>query len=101
MFNDPDGANKRFPVPVLQCLQIKQMTAKTGDAPSDRWRLVISDGDNYCQAMLATQANHVISDDKLQRGMMCRIRGYQANIVKDKKSVVCLGLVLVTLANSR
>jgi replication factor A1 len=35
--------------------------------------------------MLATQANHVIHDGLLQRGNICRIKGYQANNVKGKK----------------
>ena len=32
---------------------------------SDRFRLVISDGINNCQAMLATQQNQLVFDDKV------------------------------------
>jgi hypothetical protein len=33
---------------------------------SDRFRVVISDGINNCQAMLATQQNQLVFDDKVQ-----------------------------------
>lgn len=72
-----------FPVPVAQCLQIKQMqpSAQGGD----RYRLVISDGEHYVQTMLATQANHVVADGKLVRGCMIRVKQYTPNNLKGKK----------------
>lgn len=83
IFNDSDKAEKDHPVPVLQCLQVKQM------APSahmgDRYRLVISDGQNYVQSMLATVANHVIHDGKLTRGSFVRVKQYQPNNLKGRK----------------
>ena len=83
IFNEPEKASKMFPVPVMQCLQVKQMAPAGGGA--DRWRLVMSDGDRYVQAMLATQANHVIHDNKLDRGCICRIKQYNPNNIKNKK----------------
>lgn len=83
IFNDPDKAAKLFPVPVMQCLQVKPMGASaTG---GERFRLVMSDGDHYVQAMLATQANHVIHDEKLVRGSFARVKQYTPNNLKGKK----------------
>lgn len=86
IFNDPEKAEKLFPVPVLQCLQVKQMapSAQAGE----RWRLVISDGQHYVQTMLATKANHVVRDGKLERGCFIRVKQYQPNSVKGKKYVM-------------
>lgn len=83
IFNDPDKAPKLFPVPVMQCLQVKPMGASaTG---GERFRLVMSDGEHYVQAMLATQANHVIHDGKLVRGSFARVKQYTPNNLKGKK----------------
>jgi replication factor A1 len=67
----------------MQCLQIKQM-GPSGQG-GDRWRLVMSDGNNYVQTMLATAANHIIHDGKLERGCIARVKKYQPNILKGKQ----------------
>jgi replication factor A1 len=73
-------------VPVLQCLQVKALTGQPGSA--DRYRIVLSDINNYVQAMLATQVNHLIHDEKLVRNCIVRITQYQPNSVKGKKYVM-------------
>lgn len=83
IFNDPDKAAKQFPVPVMQCLQVKQMAPSAQGG--DRYRLVMSDGQHYVQTMLATQANHVVHEDKLVRGCIARIKQYTPNNLKGKK----------------
>lgn len=40
--------------PVLQCVQLKPMDKKDDTQP-DRWRLVLSDSENFIQTMLATR----------------------------------------------
>ncbi|KAL7622995.1 Replication factor A protein 1 [Parahypoxylon ruwenzoriense] len=91
IFNDGDNAGQRFPVPVLQCLQIKPLAAQP-DQQADRYRVVLSDLRNYVQCMLATQANHVIHNGSLARGCIVRIKSYQANSVKGKNILIILDL---------
>jgi replication factor A1 len=57
VFNDFDNVDKRFPVPILQCLQIKPLAAQpaAGAAAVERYRVVLSDLRNYVQCMLATR----------------------------------------------
>jgi replication factor A1 len=86
IFNDPDKAAKLFPVPVMQCLQIKQMAPSAQGG--DRYRLVMSDGEHYVQTMLGTQGNHVVHEGKLQRGSIARVKQYTPNNVKGKKCVL-------------
>ncbi|KAF4121108.1 replication factor A1 [Geosmithia morbida] len=92
IFNDPEKAEKMFPVPVLQCLQVKQMapSAQAGD----RWRLVISDGEHYVQSMLATKANQVIHDGKLVRGSFARVKQYQPNNLKGRRHLHSILIIL-------
>ena len=85
IFNEPEKAQKLYPSPVLQCLQIKQMAPNPqGD---ERYRLVLSDSKFYVQTMLALQANHVVPSNggKLVRGSIVRLKGHNANNHKGKK----------------
>ncbi|KAI0873199.1 replication factor-A protein [Hypoxylon argillaceum] len=95
VFNDPGNADQRFPVPILQCLQIKPLAAQQAPgapAQQERYRVVLSDIRNYVQCMLATQANHVIHDNQLVRGCIVRVKSYQANAVKGKNILIILDL---------
>ena len=58
---------------------------QAGAPQSERFRLVLSDMNNYVQCMLATQANHVVHENKLVRNCIVRVKQYQANAVKGKK----------------
>lgn len=99
VFNDPASVEDRFPVPVLQCLQIKPLGAQPApDAPAqpERYRVVLSDIRNYVQCMLATQANHVIHTEQLVRGCIVRVKAYQASSVKGKNILIILDLEVAT-----
>lgn len=71
-------------MPVLQCLQIKPLGAQPNGG-GERYRIVLSDVNNYVQCMLATQANHVVHDGKLVKGCIVRVKSYNPNSVKGKK----------------
>ncbi|KXJ91043.1 replication factor-a protein 1 [Microdochium bolleyi] len=96
IFNDPDNVGQRFPVPVLQCLQVKALPAQGPGAQPERYRVVLSDIRNYVQCMLATQANYVIHEGALERGALARIKSYQANNVKGKNILIILDLEVAT-----
>ncbi|KPM34314.1 Replication factor A protein 1 [Neonectria ditissima] len=93
IFNDPDKAGKLFPVPVMQCLQVKQMAPSAQGG--DRYRLVMSDGRHYVQTMLATQANAAVHDGKLVRGCFVRVKAYTPNNLKGKNILVILELEVI------
>ncbi|KAF3057993.1 Replication factor A protein 1 [Daldinia childiae] len=97
IFSDPEHVEQLFPVPILQCLQIKPLGPQQGAAGQpDRYRVVLSDIRNYVQCMLATQANHVIHNNSLVRGALVRIKSYQANSVKGKNILIILDLDVAT-----
>lgn len=51
--------------PVLQCVQIKSMSAKAGDTVSERYRVIFSDTENFIQSMLATRKSIRIQPHQL------------------------------------
>ncbi|TQV90333.1 hypothetical protein V2A60_004290 [Cordyceps javanica] len=93
IFNDPDKAAKQFPIPTMQCLQVKQMAPSAQGG--DRYRLVMSDGQHYVQTMLATQANHVVHDEKLVRGCIARVKQYTPNNLKGKNILIILDIEVI------
>ncbi|MCJ1267546.1 Replication factor A protein 1 [Lobaria immixta] len=76
--------------PVLQCVQIKPLAGQQGAA--ERFRIVLSDIDNFVQCMLATQVSHFVHEGKLRKGCFVRMKSFQANEVKGKKILIVLGL---------
>ncbi|CZT45273.1 probable single-stranded DNA-binding protein 68k chain [Rhynchosporium secalis] len=94
IFNDPSTLESQFPVPVCQCVQIKTLPS-TGDGAPERYRLVLSDMDNFVQSMLATQANHVVHEGRLKKGSIVRLKQYQANAVKGKRILIILDLEVI------
>ena len=74
--------------PVLQCVQIKTMEPKAGEAnPVQRFRVVLSDVRNFIQTMIATTANEIVTSGKLKKGSIVRLLKYNPQQVKDKKYV--------------
>ncbi|KAF6764012.1 hypothetical protein DFP72DRAFT_873992 [Ephemerocybe angulata] len=63
----------------LQFLSVKKVHGATASGtpnqpPPDRYRIILSDGVHFIQAMLATQLNHLILDGQLQRNYVpCRL----------------------------
>ncbi|QSZ32520.1 hypothetical protein DSL72_002098 [Monilinia vaccinii-corymbosi] len=94
IFNDPERVMKDFPVPVCQVVQVKPMGAG-GEGQAERFRLVVSDIQNFVQCMLATQANHAIHDGKLTKGCFIRLKNYQANEVKGKRILIILDIDVI------
>ncbi|KAL3424609.1 putative replication factor-a protein 1 [Phlyctema vagabunda] len=94
IFNDPEGLERQFPVPICQCVQIKALGSGADNAP-ERYRIVLSDIKNFVQSMLATQANHVVHEGKLKKGCFVRLKQYQANAIKGKRILIVLGLEVI------
>ncbi|KAF2661656.1 replication protein-like protein A 70 kDa DNA-binding subunit [Lophiostoma macrostomum CBS 122681] len=79
--------------PVLQCVQIKTMEPKAGDAnPMQRFRVVLSDVRNFIQTMVATGINDIVTTGKLKKGCIVRLLKYNAQQVKDKKILILMDM---------
>jgi replication factor A1 len=70
---------------VLQILSLKKIgPAREGGGP-DRYRLVISDGVHYTQAMLATQLSHMVEGGNLQKNTVMKVEKLTCNLVQSKR----------------
>lgn len=68
--------------PIVQCVQIKPMGEN--QQGGQRFRVVWNDSANFIQSMITQQSSWMVSEDKLKRGSVCRLKSYQSNLVKDK-----------------
>ncbi|KAL1732495.1 hypothetical protein EV714DRAFT_206529 [Schizophyllum commune] len=86
---------------VLQALSVKSINegkeGKQGEKPApkpgqaERLRIILSDGEWFMQAMLATQLNDV----GIEKNSIVRISRASRNIVQNRRLVIVLGLEIV------
>ncbi|TVY49573.1 Replication factor A protein [Lachnellula occidentalis] len=58
IFNEPASLERDYPVPICQVVQIKTLGSQAEGTP-ERYRLVLSDVQNFVQSMLATRKSQV------------------------------------------
>lgn len=76
--------------PVFQVLHVKKVS---GTGPqTDRYRLILSDGSHFIQAMLATQHNHLLESSTVQKNTLIKLTSFALNMVQDRRLVIILGL---------
>ncbi|GJJ12350.1 hypothetical protein Clacol_006591 [Clathrus columnatus] len=78
--------------PNVQFLSIKQVTNPAGQGGPDRYRLIISDGTHFIQAMLATQLNHLVENGTIKKLCVAVLEKYTANIVQNKRLIIVMNV---------
>lgn len=70
----------------VQLLSIKKVNSSTATASAtDRYRVIISDGVHFVQAMIATQLNELVSKGDLLKNTIVIIDKLTFNFVQDKR----------------
>ncbi|WFD05638.1 Replication factor A protein 1 [Malassezia vespertilionis] len=95
-----DSSDADAPVdPVCQVLSLKKLQTNSANSNvSERYRVVLSDGVYYTQAMLATQLKPLVEDHTLDRNMVVRISQYTSNTVQNRKILILLNLEILSPA---
>ncbi|PPQ93249.1 hypothetical protein CVT25_015247 [Psilocybe cyanescens] len=79
----------------LQFLSIKKVGNNANapiSAPPERYRIIISDGQHYMQAMLATQLNELVQENLITKNTIAVIEKLTCNYVQEKRLVIILAL---------
>ena len=72
--------------PQLQILSIKKIGQTANSAGNqDRYRAIVSDGDHFMQAMLATQMNPLVENGQIVKHSIVRLDKFSVNGVKENK----------------
>ncbi|KZP17889.1 replication factor-a protein [Athelia psychrophila] len=82
----------------VQFLSIKQVTPATSgnNAVVERYRIIISDGEHFLQAMLATQLNHMVKENSIGKNSIAVIDKLTCNFVQGKRLIIILALQVVS-----
>ena len=72
----------------LQFLSIKRVGNTPGATSADRYRIIMSDGIHYMQAMLATQLNTLVQDNTIGKNTIAVIDNLTCNYVQEKRYVL-------------
>ncbi|KAH9001416.1 replication factor-a protein [Lactarius akahatsu] len=99
-FGDKDDEYLWGTKPTLQFLSIKKVVASAatnspnnqGAPTTDRYRIIISDGVHFLQAMLATQLNHLVEEDRIGKNTIALIENMSCQHIMDKRLVILLSL---------
>ena len=84
--SDTDELEKLFSSgPTVQILSIKKVGSTTGPVAVDRYRIIVSDGEYFVQAMMATQLNGLVEDGRVGKNTVVVIEKFTANYVQEKR----------------
>ncbi|KAJ3356140.1 Replication factor A protein 1 [Entophlyctis luteolus] len=82
---------------VLQVISVKKMVSQNQDAaqslPSDRYRIILSDGVHAMQGMLATQLNPLIVNESVTKHAVIEITKLLCNVVGGRRILIVLDLM--------
>ncbi|KLO19144.1 replication factor-a protein [Schizopora paradoxa] len=80
---------------VIQIVSMKKVTNPGREGQMERYRLIISDGAYYTQAMLATQLNHMVDEDRLRKLDVVKVDKLTCNTVQNKRLIILLALTVL------
>lgn len=70
----------------VQLLSVKKVAPLANSAtPTDRYRIIISDGVHFVQAMLATQLNDLVTTGEINKNSVVIIDKLACNFVQEKR----------------
>ncbi|KAM0792535.1 hypothetical protein ACM66B_005204 [Microbotryomycetes sp. NB124-2] len=83
--------------PILQVVSCKKVNS-TGQTTVDRYRLILSDGVHFAQAMVSTNLNHLIQTDppQIDKNTVIKLTMYSVNAVQNRRIIICLGIEHIT-----
>lgn len=87
-FNAVDPAEVEDLQPTVQLLSIKKVANARDSSTPDRYRIIVSDGVQFIQAMLATQLNDLVETNQIRRNVIVRLTKFAAQNISAKRWVV-------------
>ncbi|PWN54342.1 replication factor-a protein [Violaceomyces palustris] len=83
--------------PVVQVLSIKKIVATSANpAAGDRYRIIISDGIHYAQAMLGSQKRSMVESGEVDKNSVIRVLQFATNPVQNRRIIILLNFEVVS-----
>ncbi|KAK4058715.1 Replication factor A protein 1 [Microbotryomycetes sp. JL221] len=79
--------------PIVQVLSCKRVASNNPNAP-ERWRLILSDGVYFAQAMAASSHNPILAQDPplVDKNSIIRLITFSCNLVQGRRIIISLGM---------
>ncbi|CAO3636360.1 unnamed protein product [Mucor hiemalis] len=78
--------------PIVQVIDIKPVSVTGGT----RYRVILSDGVHFMQAMLAASHSNIVEDQSLKRNSVIRLNESVCNLLQNRKILIVLNIDIVT-----
>merc|ERR1719460_1372242 len=99
LYENPEQTSRQLS---LQVLDIKKISANNvSSSKSDRYRLILSDGSHFQQAMVTTKLNQLITSATLKLNCIVCLKQYICNEVQGRKIVIVLDLEVTGMESDR
>ncbi|ORZ02948.1 replication factor-A protein 1 [Syncephalastrum racemosum] len=95
LYND-DKQNPLYKDCIVQVINIKGVLAPTGT----RYRIIVSDGDYFMQAMLSSQCGALVESGDLNKFNTIRIKECQLNSLKERKILIVISMQVESTAHT-
>ncbi|KAI8136441.1 replication factor-A protein [Fennellomyces sp. T-0311] len=79
--------------PVLQVINVKSIQGQ--NSSTTRYRVILSDGDNYMQAMLCSALGHLGEEGAIPRGSIIRLTECNVSNINNRKILIIVTLDVV------
>ncbi|THV07795.1 replication factor-A protein 1 [Dendrothele bispora CBS 962.96] len=86
---------------VLQLLSVKKIGSSATNNPNDRFRVILSDGQHFIQAMLATQLNNLYYEHAIEKHTVIKTERLSCNFVQEKRLLILMGLSVLGQADDK
>lgn len=80
--------------PVLQVAEIRSVNTQNNQG-AERYRMLLSDGEVFQQAMLAIHFNGLIKSEKLQKDSIVQLLHFVCNDIQDRKVIIIIAMDVI------
>jgi len=91
------ASNQTFK-PIFQLISIKAVGNTNG---VQRFRAVLSDGSHFVQGMLATQLNHLVTENVLKNNTIISVEDFMNNSVQGRNVIILLKITIISSPEER
>ncbi|XP_027082062.2 replication protein A 70 kDa DNA-binding subunit A-like [Coffea arabica] len=95
MLSDRDAQQNPDLKPVLQVMDVRLVNTQNHQNATERYRLVLSDGVNTQQGMLATQQNVLVNSKRLQNGSIIQLTQFVCNVIQNRMIIIIIDLEVI------
>lgn len=88
------GATENDMKPVLQVAEIRSVNTQNNQG-AERYRMLLSDGEVFQQAILAIQFNGLIKSEKLQKDSIVQLLHFVCHDFQDRKVIIIVAMDVI------